>query len=109
MLIEPPASISGGFEKGRKEKMKNIETRGRRKKREKERERENEVSINSQEVRHRCQFHGAIGGHETARWGKRKVPLGRVSRVLRDIGNGPSQSCLGEGSDRRQLGRMEAR
>lgn len=73
MLIEPPASISGGFEKGRKEKMKNIETRGRRKKREKERERENEVSINSQEVRHRCQFHGAIGGHETARWGKRKV------------------------------------
>ena len=37
MLIEPPASISGGFEKGRKEKMKNIETRGRRKKREKER------------------------------------------------------------------------
>lgn len=26
MLIEPPASISGGFEKGRKEKMENIET-----------------------------------------------------------------------------------
>lgn len=65
----------GSREKGRKEKMKNIETTREERwgKGEKERERENEVSINSQEVRHRCQFHGAIGGHETARWGKRKV------------------------------------
>lgn len=77
VLIEPPASTSRV--RGRREERKRWkilrqrEKRGGGKERKKERERENEVSINSQEVRHRCQFHGAIGGHETARWGKRKV------------------------------------
>lgn len=81
MLIEPPG-YQDSREKGRKEKMKNIETtrEEEEKKRERERILEDEVSINSQEVRHRCQFHGAIGGQETARWGERKV-LALVERT----------------------------
>lgn len=42
MLIEPPASISGGFEKGRKEKMENIETTREEGEGEEERERKRE-------------------------------------------------------------------
>lgn len=46
MLIEPPASISGGFEKGRKEKMKNNETTRKEGEEERERKRERERSFN---------------------------------------------------------------
>lgn len=46
MLIEPPASISGGFEKGRKEKMENIETTREEGEEERKRKREREQSFN---------------------------------------------------------------